>query len=41
MKAAARARYEEKYTAEQMGKHLTAVYERLYRAKCEAQASRL
>ena len=41
MRAAARARYEEKYTAEQMGRHLTAVYEQLYRAKCEEQAMRL
>ena len=41
MRKAALARYQEKYTAEQMGKHLTAVYERLYRIKCEEQASRL
>ena len=41
MRSAARSRYEEKYTAEQMGRHLTAVYEQLYRAKCEEQAMRL
>lgn len=33
MRSAARARYEQKYTAEEMSAHLTAVYEELMRLK--------
>ena len=39
MRAAAFARYQEKYTAVQMGEHLTAVYEDLMKLKYEAPKS--
>ena len=39
MKAAAEKRYKEKYTAVQMGEHLTAVYEDLMNFKCAKEAS--